>query len=427
MRHAFQTPRTVRATCSAVIALSATAGSAMAGGFEVREQSTYFQGMSFAGAAAGGSSLSSMFWNPAAAGYAEQGLSFESGYSLIIPRADVTVEEVNGVPVELTGFGALDTSVDFGRDALVPASYMAYRLSNDLVLAMSINSQFGLSTKSDSKQWAGDILGRTSKVFSVNAAPTIAYQIAPGVQVGAGLQLQYFDLVRFSSAVPVAGRPTAALDGDDFGVGFTLGVNFTPAAGTSIGIGYRSSISHDLKGDFSTPGPTFPISADLDLPEKITASLIQAIMPGVRASATVEWTNWSRLGVIPINGAPQPTSLDFQWEDGWYFAVGGEYDYSADLTLRAGFAYEISPIDDPSQRLVQLPDDDRYWLSAGASYKVGDVMGLLRDATVDLAYSHVFVDEGNFERHPAAAAAPVFTGSTESAVDIISIGIRSKL
>lgn len=425
MRHAFQTPRTVRATCSAVIALSATAGSAMAGGFEVREQSTYFQGMSFAGAAAGGSSLSSMFWNPAAAGYAEQGLSFESGMSLIIPRADVTVEEVNGVPVELTGFGALDTSVDFGRDALVPASYMAYRLSNDLVLAMSINSQFGLSTKSDSKQWAGDILGRTSKVFSVNAAPTIAYQIAPGVQVGAGLQLQYFDLVRFSTANSPGGS-TSALDGDDFGVGFTLGVNFTPAAGTSIGIGYRSSISHELEGDFATPGPTIPISADLDLPEKVTASLMQVIMPGVRASATVEWVNWSRLGVIPIDGLGGPT-LDFQWEDGWYFAVGGEYDYSADLTLRAGFAYEISPIDDPSQRLVQLPDDDRYWLSAGASYKVGDVMGLLRDATVDLAYSHVFVDEGNFERRPANGAPVVFTGSTESAVDIISIGIRSKL
>ncbi len=84
---------------------------------------------------------------------------------------------------------------------------MAYRLSNDLVFALSINSQFGLTTKSDSKQWAGDVLGRTAKVFSVNAAPTIAYQIAPGVQVGAGLQLQYFDLVRFSSAVGGSRRP----------------------------------------------------------------------------------------------------------------------------------------------------------------------------------------------------------------------------
>ena len=41
-----------------------TAATANAGGFAVREQSAYFQGMSFAGAAAGGD-LSGMFWNPA--------------------------------------------------------------------------------------------------------------------------------------------------------------------------------------------------------------------------------------------------------------------------------------------------------------------------------------------------------------------------
>jgi long-chain fatty acid transport protein len=40
--------------------------SAHAGGFAVREQSAYYQGMSFAGNAAG-DDLSSMFWNSAAA------------------------------------------------------------------------------------------------------------------------------------------------------------------------------------------------------------------------------------------------------------------------------------------------------------------------------------------------------------------------
>jgi len=40
--------------------------SAHAGAFAVREQSSYYQGMSFAGAAAG-DDISSMFWNSAAA------------------------------------------------------------------------------------------------------------------------------------------------------------------------------------------------------------------------------------------------------------------------------------------------------------------------------------------------------------------------
>jgi long-chain fatty acid transport protein len=435
MKAAYQLKRAVCAVGTSALAIAAAAGTASAGGFDVREQSALFQGMSFAGAAAGGTALSSMFWNPAAAGYVGQGITMDSSYSLILPRADVTVESIDldgagGNPPLTPPFGGpfagLDRSVDFGRDAVVPASYMAYRYNDDLVFAMSINSQFGLGTKPDSFEWAGDVLGRTSKLFSVNAAPTVAYQIAPGVQIGAGLQVQFIDLMRFRTATGVPGGPSSTLEGDDFGFGYTLGLNLTPAAGTSIGIGFRSSIRHELEGKLKTPGPSFPISADLELPEKVTASLTQALMPDVRAHATVEWTNWSRLGVIPVDGAPVDTNLAFQWEDGWYFAVGGEYDYSADLTLRAGFAYEISPIDDPSSRLVQLPDNDRYWLSAGASYKVGDLMGLMKDASIDLAYTHIFVKEGDFEREPATGG-PVFTGSTDSAVDIISIGLRSKL
>ena len=395
-----------------------------AGGFEVREQSALFQGMSFAGAAAGGTSLSSMFWNPAAAGYAGEGITSESNYSLILPRADLTVTSVNGGPPP----PGLDTTVDVGRDAIVPASYYAYRLSSELVLAMSINSQFGLGTKPDNNNWVGQNVARSSKLFSVNATPTVAYQVAPGIQVGVGVQLQYIDLIRLKSAVLAPpGGPSGKLEGDDFGVGWTLGVNLRPLPGTSIGLGFRSSIDHELDGKFSIGGVpgSVPITADLKTPEKVTFGLRQDLMPGVRMHGTVEWTNWDRLGVVPIEGLA-PAELTFNWEDGWYFALGGEYDYSDMLTLRAGVAYEISPIQDAASRLVQVPDADRVWLSAGASYKVGDLFGLLKDATVDLAYSHVFVEESRFVRTPAAAPAPVIAGDVDASVDIISVGLRSK-
>lgn len=419
--------RTVRAAGASILAMATTAGGAFAGGFDIREQSALFQGMSFAGAAAGGTSLGSMFWNPAAAAYVGNGITFDSSFSLILPRADVTVETVGGGPV--SNLAPLDPSVDFGENALVPASYVAYRYSEDIVFAMSMNSQFGLATDPDSFRWAGDVLGRTSEVFSINAVPTITYRVAPGIQVGAGVQLQYFEIKDFKTAGGVPGGSTANLEGDDFGVGYTLGINLTPAAGTSIGLGFRSSIRHDLEGDFDYPGSAVDaINADLELPEKLTLGLRQDIAPGIRAHATVEWTNWSRLGVIPVNGSNPAVELSFNWEDGWFFALGGEYDYSENLTLRTGFGYEISPIREASQRLVQLPDNDRYWLSAGGSYKVGDLMGMVKDAEIDFAYTHVFVEEGDFARDPAlVSSTTLFTGSTDSAVDIISIGLRSKL
>ncbi len=422
---------------------------------DVREQSALFQGMSFAGAAAGGTSLGSMFWNPAAAGYVGDGITFDSTYSLILPRADLTIETIGGedasstsLPDYLDPYIGLDRTVDVGRDALVPASYFAYRFRDDLVFAMSLNSQFGLTTKPDNTDWMGAVVGRTSKVFSVNATPTVAYQVAPWLQVGAGVQIQYFDLMKFKAATsPDAGSPSSVLEGDDWGFGYTLGINLTPMRGTSIGIGFRSSIEHELEGSVSVVGIDdalrSPIHANVALPEKLTASLRQDLSHDLRAYATVEWTNWSRLSTVPvitegeffIPGVPvtlEPgfpvATLDFEWEDGWYFALGGEYDYSDKLTLRTGIGYEISPIREPQQRLVQLPDNDRIWLSLGASYDVGDLFGLLKNATIDVAYTHIFVEDGDFERYPSSTLAlgvPLIAGSVDASVDILSVGIRS--
>lgn len=426
MKAAYQLKRAVCAVGTSALAIAAAAGTASAGGFDVREQSALFQGMSFAGAAAGGTALSSMFWNPAAAGYVGQGITMDSSYSLILPRADLTVEELSGALA--ASQSGLDRTVDVGRDAIVPASYIAYRLSSQLVLAMSMNSQFGLGTKPDNTDWAGQTVGRASKLFSINAAPTLAYEIAPGVQIGVGVQVQYLDLIRLRSAVPPAAFASGTLEGDDIGVGVTAGINITPMPGTSIGVGYRSAIEHELEGKFTiggVPGST-PISADITTPEKVTLGIRQDLAPGLRAHATVEWTNWDRLGVVPIDGLTG-TALEFNWEDGWYFALGGEYDYSNELTLRAGVGYEISPIQDAESRLVQLPDADRIWLSVGGSYKVGDLMGIVKDASIDFAYSHLFVEDADFVRSPANAGIPLtIAGDVDASVDIISVGLRSK-
>src|SRR4029078_1713510 len=86
-----------------------------AGGFDY-EQSTYFQGMSLAGLAAGGSSVSSIFWNPAAGAFAGPALTMESSYAFILPTADLTVLN----PEQQLPPPGTD-KVDIGRDALTAA------------------------------------------------------------------------------------------------------------------------------------------------------------------------------------------------------------------------------------------------------------------------------------------------------------------
>lgn len=413
---------------AATAALGFSASSALAGGFEVREQSTFFQGMSFAGAAAAGDSLSSMFWNPAAAAIVGPGLTTNSNFALIIPRSDLTLETINGVPA--TAFGT-DTTVDIGRDALVPASYLAWRYSDKIVFALGMNSQYGLGTKPDNPLWAGDSVSRSAKLFSLNITPTVAYEVTPGVTIGAGVQFQYLDVKRLKSDAnpnPAATGNSNNLEGSDLAVGFTLGVNFKPTSTTSIGIGYRSSIDHELEGSLNLApelgGAILPITADVETPDKVTGSLRQEIGANMRLLATVEWTNWSKLTRSPIRGTEGigGVTLEFDWDDGWFFSLGGELDVNEKLTVRLGGAYEISPIDQPTSRLTQLPDADRIWASIGGTYKWNENMSF------DFAYSHVFVEEARFARTPSPDLNNiVFAGSTDSAVDIVSVGMTMTL
>jgi long-chain fatty acid transport protein len=388
-------------------ALLVTTGAAQAGGFAVREQSASAQGSSFAGSAAG-YDLSSSFWNPAAFGIAGYGWTTESHAAIIIPDASVSGDA--GLPALFA------SSADIGIGALVPASYAAYRFNKDLVLGLSINSPFGLATKPDPLFWQGSFVGQTSKMLTINAAPTLSYQIAPGLFVGAGVQLEYMSL-RFAFATGANSSAIADVE-DNIGVGYTAGVLWQPHQSTSIGLGFRSSVTHELEGSLSGVAPSkLPITAEFETPEIVTLSIRQAIAPNLRALGTIEWTNWSRFGSIPIEGTP--FSLDGNWHDGWLFAAGLEYDVSHKLTVRGGVAYEKSPIQNATERLIQVPDSNRWWVSGGLTYRLSEKMAF------DLAYTHIFFDDAPIDRSSLDGSVN-FLGEADQSADIISGSLKVK-
>ncbi len=89
------------------------------------------------------------------------------------------------------------------------------------------------------------------------------------------------------------------------------------------------------------------------------------------------------------------------------------------MTLRAGVAYEISPVDDPTKRFTSIPDNDRVWLSGGS-------VQLTHNMSADFGYTHVFIENGAFER-VGPASANVYAGYVESQVDIFSVSLKAKL
>jgi long-chain fatty acid transport protein len=407
-------------TGAVVATMALIAPAANGGGFAVREQSTEFQGMSFAGSAAGGGGLSTMFWNPAGLGHHGAGMKSESHYAYIIPDAEITV-------LPGSTLGGAGTSVDIGRDAIVPSSYAAIRIAKDTVFGLGINAPFGLGTEVSNPLWAGQLHHRSAKLTTYNFNPALSYELRPGLWIGAGLQLEYINLRLKQAALP--NGPTSVLRGEDVGIGATAGLMWQPREGTTVGFGWRSSVHHTITdGDafvVGSPAPHTKIDTSVSTPDIITFSVRQSVHQNMRLMGTVEFTHWSKFNTIPVISTTGATValLEFNWHDGWLFALGGEYDWSEKMTLRGGVAFEISPIQNAAERLVQVPDSDRWWLSVGASYRYSETM------TFDFAYSHVFFDGGPIDRRPASplAAGVVLLADSNQSADILSVALKMKL
>jgi long-chain fatty acid transport protein len=402
---------TIKTTLLSAAAISLMASTAIAGGFSIREQSAEGQGAAFAGVAAGTNGLSSMFWNPATMSlHNGQGFVSESNASLIVPYSrakDGRIGALNPVTAD---------SGNIGKFAFVPASYWTYAINDQLNVGMAMNSPFGLVT--DARDiWAGGPNGDKSDVKTYNFNPQVSYKLTDEISLGLGAQVEYMT-VKLSARQPGTGAQLLGVKGNDWGVGLTAGVLFQPTDSTQIGLGFRSSVKHKLKGrGFAVPlgGGPASISAGFSSPETVTLGVRQKVSDQLTLLGGVEWANWSRFKKLDIAFTPPGATLTTVegWKDSWYYSLGAEYIATDALLLRGGIAYEKSPVPDAT-RTPRVPDNDRFWLSMGATYKLSDTM------TANLAYSHVFMKKGAINLAPPPAP---LVANFKQHIDIVSAGL----
>ncbi len=443
---------------SVIVAASA----AHAGGFALREQSAAGQGSSFAGAAANGAGLGSMFWNPAVmTDY--KGIQTTVGLTGLMPYANLT--NISGTSAGYNNFLAAGatSSGDMALDAILPNTYASWQLNQNIWLGLSVNAPYGLATKPDSS-YVGRNYGSTTRASSKEVTASVAYKFNEMVSLAAGVR--YLDLkARYTTAAATGLTPSnwgvLGLQGDGAALGYTLGVTFKPMAGTEIGLGYRSEVKTTLKGDFfggAAAAASFqnnqslaayalnnPIEVGVPLPQMVTLGLKQKASQNLTLLAGFEWTQWSVLkspavtyrnsGVNPLTqavwwspgtrhlGSPV---LPFDYKDGWYASLGGEYAWDSKLTLRSGLAFESTPIKDAS-RSTRLPDNDRIWASIGAGYKLNEQLSL------DFGYTHIFPkstkvsildpSNPNYKASYAAGQIDKLNADVKAHVDIISVSL----
>ena len=422
--------KSVLLACCGLGALIAATADANAGSFALREQSAYGQGSSFAGIAAGGA-LSSMFWNPATITQFN-GKTIEQDMTGILPNASHSYTIATDAALGNTGNSAMD--------ALVPSGYASWQLNDRFWLGMSVNAPFGLGVHFP-QNWAGarGASGESAKIDSYNFAPTVAYKFNDLISIAVGVQAQY---LKASYDFFLGASTIGALNGGGWSYGWTAGVTLTPLPKTQIGIGYRSAIDQKINGNLDVPA-TIPattrgsVNLVLPLPDVVTVGLRQGIGDRFTLLAGLEWSHWSRIGtpnVYQPSGAAAlvggaPLKFPFQYHDGWFYSLGGEYIIDPAWTVRAGIAFEKSPITDDI-RTARIPDNDRMWYSVGASYKPASLRGL----TFDAGYSFINVKNtplclgpaaaGGCPGNPWSSAAAAYVGSVDSHINIVSLAVR---
>lgn len=434
------------------LATAVIPGMVQAAGFALIENSASGQGNAYAGAAAHTTDASTVYFNPAGMMRLEGDRLSVAGH-FIKPNSEFN-NEGSSAAAALGGGPLIGDDDDGGFNALVPNLYWIKGLDENTKFGLGMQTTFGLATRYDD-DWIGRYHAVETDLRTVNFNPSLAYQVNERLSVGGGINMLIGDIV-FSNAIdfgaicaaqglasascsPQNTDGFAELEGDNFGdpsFGFNFGLQYMMSPETIFGLSYRSEIDLDLEGeaDFTVPaGAAFiaasglfldsDIEAGVTLPASLSLSVAHKV-DKITYLADITWTGWSSFDELRINyeNTAQPDSITTEdWDDSFRYSVGLDYQFSSEMVLRTGLAYDETPVPNEERRTPRVPGNSRTWLSFGLTY-IWD-----EDLTVDVGYSHLFIDDteidNEFESSVPTLAASL-TGEYEASVDILSVQLN---
>ena len=429
---------TAISTATIVGVLGVGTNGAIGAGFALMEQSASGLGNAFAGASAVAEDASTIYFNPA-------GMSLLEGSQFAIAGSAINLSaEFSGTatsPATIPPSGG--TGGDLGGTGFVPNLYLTLPVGERWDFGLGINAPFGLVTEYDAN-WVGRFQGIKSELTTININPAVSYKVSDTISIGAGLNYQQLDVELTNAVVlPTALVPaplttgTGRLEADDDGWGWNIGAMFQLSPATRLGVAYRSEIEYKLDGvqtvtsDIANPvsigaaaSNSGPSTMDATTPDMFSLSIAHAASDRFALLADVTRTGWSsvnQLNVVdPATGGIR-TVLALDFDDSWRYSIGGNYMLNEKWMLKAGLAFDETPVKNASTRTVRLPDNDRTWISFGGQVKVG------QSSRLDFGYSHIFIKDADIN-HTAAqqppldvASATTVTGTYTGSVDVVSV------
>jgi long-chain fatty acid transport protein len=366
-----------------VLALASmfAAGSAMASGWRIPEQSV--DSTAKAGAnIASSTRADSAYFNPANMAWLEDTwhLEFDATYLYL---SEIEYEDFRNPAFS----GNSETEHFF-----IPTGFLVSPSYGGARFGLAITAPAGLS-----KRWKDPFPKTFAEEFSltvIEVNPTVSYSFGNMVSIAAGPRLVYADATVTSDglvalAPGVNGRLARNMEGDTLEWGWNVALAVKPIEKLNISATYRSNVDLDFEDDATLTLPVlsatglgsltrvFDAEVSIPVPAVLALSVAYDVVENLNVELTWDRTFWSEYETLDfdftpvIPGNPFEVPQDRNWDDTDAFRIGLTWTVNDTWTLMGGFAYDENPA--PTENIgFELPDSDAWIYSLGAQYKVND-------------------------------------------------------
>ena len=450
--------------------------SAWGSGLSIPEQGSAAMGMS-AAMTARNEDLSAIYYNPAGLDYV-QGFEIMVGDTPIIPRHKFIpyIDEQD----------IFDKAETKSTVFLPPQLYAAWRMNSTMVLGVGVNAPFGLGTDWDDDTWTGRYNSTYAEITLINVNPTFTWIPTDVVSVGVGMSYaistatieKMIDTGASISPALMANTnydSNFGLEGDGTGYGFNFGVLYKPRLSNyQLGLSYRSAMDIEYEGtakfthqetniknavaasamaggaDAATAAlmaegayaqiagmmpPDQDGTATMHLPWILSAGLKSQMSEVWDVSADINVVGWKVYENLTIDFADDKPSdeivQDKDWGNSIVLRTGTSYVLNDRWTVRGGIMYDFNPV--PRETFdSQLPDSDRYGLSVGTGYQLGNIRldasylflkFRMREKDNAVGWSTDTTGDGIVDRFDVPANYPLANGKYKSLAHLVSLSM----
>ena len=392
---------------------------AWAAGYQLRYQGAEAMGTSFASQGTYGTSLSSIYFNPALflKQDKKQALAVE-GMAIVPMSAEFTSEATGKVYDE------------FADNTFTGSLFYGHRFNDTTALTVALTTPWGTNTEYP-KDWEGRVGAIKTQLSTLNLQPVVSKMFNEKWAVSVGPQIQ-MTKGTLSGGVPgppeKGGGGVLETKGDNMGFGAVLAVTFMPNDHLTFNFTYNSKIEHTLSGEVTIDSPRALASdAELEIstPDIVSLGASHVYNEKWVSHFNFSYTTWSLLETIDIENTPGdpaagklPTDIapvPQNWQDTYLIALGATHIANDKWTFRGGLSYETSAVEN-KDRTPRTQDSDRVGVGLGGSYKLADAFNL------DFGFNQI-IYLGDVEITNPAAGGGV-TGEYDNSASLFRVGLE---